>query len=75
MIVIVVGVVLPAGMKSRAPWTVEKSPEPSAATRSEVVPAAGPEALAEKVQAELPVNPGKERPVPSVKTPASTVTK
>ena len=36
-----VGVVLPSGMKSSAPCTVQKSPVPSAATVSLAVPADG----------------------------------
>ena len=48
-----------AGTKSTAPWTVLKSPLPSAATTTRVELAAGGAALVVKVQAWSVVKPGE----------------
>ena len=71
--VITMGVVLLAGTKSMAPWTVQVSPVPSRATVS-VGLAVGASAVVVKVHALLSVMPGSAVPAVSMKTPLSTVT-
>ncbi len=66
--------VLFCGTKSMAPWTVQKSPDPSAATVSRVVPGAGPEFLVAKRHVPGSEMPANGLPSASVNTPGSMVT-
>ena len=63
-----------AGTKSIAPWTVEKSPLPSAATVTALALAAGPAALVENRQEVPPAMPVKLALVASRIAPGSTTT-
>lgn len=67
------GVVLPAGTRSMAPWTVQVSPVPSRAT-VRAGWAVGATAVVAKVHTLLSVMPGSAVPVLSTKTPLSKVT-